>query len=255
MKIEDIKHYTRIFFLIPLCAILLIVFIVKPELSLTDTVVKYHKGTKDYLNGIFRGHGGKYGLDGFAKDDQTIDLPDTYRWDFPLLGTLLNERGPSRDVTYNVTSSLIHSFSPDIERAAESKFVDPAKDQVYFANSPAFIFYEGEIILVIRIWLQREKYERMHKWPANDFADNYFFTQKFDRRFRPLDKGSIMGMPTPKWYVGDGPIEPRVIRTGKEVLITFNTGIGFNKTNAVDYTIWWYYFGEEPKIPEIKGGY
>lgn len=48
--------------------------------------------------------------------------------------------------------------------------------------------------MVARIWLERERYEEKQNWPANHFADNWLFTQEYDRTMMPVNNASIMGL-------------------------------------------------------------
>ena len=73
-------------------------------------------------------------------------------------GHMFNELGQTGEVHGNVTTCMIHSFSPYIEREAAKRFLDPARDNIYFANSPAITFHNDELVLVARIWLDRERY-------------------------------------------------------------------------------------------------
>ena len=252
MNLTQVKYYTRVLFLIPCTLILLTLFLVSPELG-RSTTDRFFRTSKNVLTEISDDISDMYATRIFSEADKILDVKDKYVFSWSLRGSLFNETGRSKDLRDNLTSSLIHSFSPDIEQSAASKFVDPAKDQVYFANSPAFVFHKGHIILVIRIWLQYEKYDKTNIWPSNRFSDNYFYTRTYNRRFQPLDDGHIMGIPTPKWYIGDGPIEPRVVVHDDEILVTFNTGVSFNKTTHIDYTIWWHYNKQKPIVPKIKG--
>ena len=170
-------------------------------------------------------------------------------------GWVFNGSGRAEFITADMTSSLIHSFSPYVEQEAAKRFIDPPHSNTYVANSPAVLWYHGELVFVCRIWLVREKYEPKSDWPANHFADNYFYTQKFDRSLRPISNGSIMGIPTPKqWWVGDGPIEPRLCAVQDHLYVTFNTAMALTHKQAIDFTMMWDYHQNLPIIPEIKGG-
>jgi len=74
-------------------------------------------------------------------------------------GHTFNELGLADPVHGDVATCLIHSFSPYIEREAAKRFLDPARDNVYFANSPAITFHDGQLVLVARIWLDRERFD------------------------------------------------------------------------------------------------
>jgi len=56
-----------------------------------------------------------------------------------------------------VSTCLVHSFSPHVERQAARRFLDPARDNVYYANSPAITWFNDELVLVSRVWLDRER--------------------------------------------------------------------------------------------------
>ena len=187
--------------------------------------------------------------------DHHIVAPETYHLEYELTGAVFKEGRSLIMVRSPVVSCLIHLFSPSIEKSAGSRFVDPEHGNIFYANSPAVTWYGEELVLVIRIWLDRERYEKDKNWPVNHFADNYFYTQKFTKYLEPVDSGHILGIPMPKqFWVGDGPIEPRLIQVNDTLLISFNAGIGFKKDYFVDWTIFWDYFKSRPIIPDIKGG-
>ena len=100
--------------------------------------------------------------------------------------------------THEVSTTLLFSFSPDVERRVKSMFPDPMNENIFYANSPALYWDRdfndgiGRLIVVMRIWLDRERYEEKNNWPKNAFLDNYFYTRTYDNEFKPLDPGSIM---------------------------------------------------------------
>ena len=72
---------------------------------------------------------------------------------------------------------------------------------------------------------------------------------------RPISNGSIIGIPMPKqWWVGDGPIEPRLFIHKDTLYITFNGAMGFSHKIQMDFTIMWNYDQNVALIPKIKGG-
>lgn len=78
---------------------------------------------------------------------------------------------------------------------------------------------------VMRIWLEKEIWDLTKSHPTNTFSDNYFYMQNFDAHMKPVDEGSIIGIPTPiQWTIGDGPIEPRIFTVNSSIYLTFNTG-------------------------------
>ena len=99
-------------------------------------------------------------------------------------------------------------------------------------KSLSFLFFvcvqteNGDIITVMRIWLEKEKWIMTKTKAHNQFQDNYFYIQKFNRNMQPINSGSLLGIPTPvQWTVGDGPIEPRLYQVNNTAYVTFNTGI------------------------------
>ena len=184
-----------------------------------------------------------------------IAVRERYKHSFRLGGAMFDQHGNYARLEHDVVSCLAHSFSPLVEREAARRFLDPARDNIYFANSPAIEWWRGELVLVSRIWLDRERYEAKRNWPANDFADNWLFTQRFDRRLRPTAHGSIIGLPSPKqWWVGDGPIEPRLFVVANRLFISFNAAMAVARGNHQDLTVLWDYERNEPIIPQIRGG-
>ena len=204
------------------------------------------------------GGGGATGVDDGGNApvaDQTIEAVERLCVEFDFGGYTFDERGRSAAVARTAVSCLIHSFSPYVEREVARRFLDPARDQVYFANSPAILFHRRQLLLVSRIWLDRERYEPKDDWPANHFADNWLYTQRFDRQMRPASNGSILGIPAPKqWWVGDGPIEPRLFRVGDRVFVTFNAAMAFAPQRYMDFTVIWDLAESRPIIPRIAGG-
>ena len=187
--------------------------------------------------------------------NQTFNLVERHALKFRLGGYLFKETGRTYYLEADLTSCLIHSFSPYVEREAAKRFLDPAHDNIYFANSPAVVWYKGEVVLITRIWLDREKYEPKSDWPANHFADNFLYTQKFDSHMRPVSAGHILGIPSPKqWWVGDGPIEPRVFVAQNRLFVSFNAAMAFKQMYYMDFTVMWDYDRNIPILPHIKGG-
>ncbi len=188
-------------------------------------------------------------------NDRMLQLRERLDYTFDFAGYVFNQTGRSHGLKKRVTTSLIHSFSPYVEREAGKRFIDPPHDNIYFANSPAIQWFRGQLVLVSRIWLDREKYEPKDDWPANHFADNWLYTQRFDRFMRPLTNGSILGIPSPKqWWVGDGPIEPRLTQIQDRLFCTFNAAMAFKQQWYMDFTILWDMETNVPIIPKIQGG-
>ena len=180
---------------------------------------------------------------------------------FLMNGSTFAKSGPVQVISTKVKTYLIHSFSPYVEREAMKRFLDPPRENVYFANSPAILFYKGDLLLVSRIWLDKEKYRSDNaQWPANNFADNWFYYQRFDDHLEPISPGEILGIPTPKGgQIGDGPIEPRLFTVAGKVLVTFNTAMAFknpetDKRFLADYTAMWDLLDNTIVIPMLEGG-
>lgn len=187
--------------------------------------------------------------------DQELILKEQYPYSYQFSGFCFNEKGRTLQVKAEITTSIIHNFSPYIEHETAKRFVDMAHNQVFYANSPAVKWFKGRLFMVSRIWLERERYEAKQNWPANHFADNWLYSQQFDRHMKPVTNGTILGIPLPKqWWVGDGPIEPRVCIVKNRLFITFNAAMAYAVTRYIDYTVLWDYEQGIPIIPKIYGG-
>jgi hypothetical protein len=88
-----------------------------------------------------------------------IDAIERHCLQYDVGGHMFNELGRAGPIHGNVVTCLIHSFSPYIEREAAKRFLDPARDNIYFANSPAVTWHNDQLVLVSRIWLDRERYQ------------------------------------------------------------------------------------------------
>ena len=187
--------------------------------------------------------------------NETLEVRERYCLRFRLKGYTFSDQGKVAALTDDMTTCLVHSFSPYIERQAMKSFLDPVRDNMFFANSPAILWHKGVLILVSRIWLDKEKWRQMEHRPSNEFMDNWFYTQKFDRTMQPLDQGQIIGMPMPKGgFIGDGPIEPRLFVMNDRVMVSFNVGMSFSQRTHVDYTILWDLEQHSHVVPRIRGG-
>ena len=76
--------------------------------------------------------------------DQNIHAKEQLKWTWDFSGHCFDEAGATEKITSRVTSSLIHSFSPYVEREAAKRFVDPPHTNVYYANSPAIAWRNGK---------------------------------------------------------------------------------------------------------------
>ncbi|XP_067948300.1 uncharacterized protein [Watersipora subatra] len=193
-----------------------------------------------------------------------LDVPDLhiyakelYHNNFTVEGHRFNMSGVEQLYNHTLSSSLIHSFSPYTENRFKEIMLEPRHEQRVYANSPALMWYRGELICVMRIWLEKEKYtDEGAKRPPNDFNDNFLYTQKFNKYMKPITPGSILGIPTPRqWTVGDGPIEPRLFQVDDtNVFVSFNTGVYLKNGKALDGTFVWDYLRHKTIMPSIKGG-
>jgi len=94
-----------------------------------------------------------------------IDAVERHCLLFDIGGRMFDAGGRWAHVHGALRSCLIHSFSPYIEREAARRFLDPARDNVYFANSPAITWSGDQLVLVSRVWLDRER-----SVPAHSFS-------------------------------------------------------------------------------------
>ncbi|XP_013399569.1 uncharacterized protein LOC106165762 [Lingula anatina] len=194
-----------------------------------------------------------------GKKKHRILAPDKFIRPYTAIGGIFNSSGKIAEVAVTLTTSLVYSFSPFVENKVKKIFPDPVHQNVFYANSPAITWHNDQLVTVLRIWLEEERYEKREK-PYNFFADNYFYTQNFDGNFKPLTNGSLLGIPTTKAFgFGDGPIEPRMFKVyekdGKERLfVTFNTAVYFKDRTVIDYTMFWDFDNSEIIIPRITNG-
>lgn len=111
-----------------------------------------------------------------------------------LLGSMLDQRGVVSNITSNITSELVFSFSPTAEKMFLEKLVDPNHEQRVYANSPAMIWDGEKFVVVMRMWLDKEHTEGKTK---NVFSDNYLYTRTYNDKMEALDvSGKILGIPT-----------------------------------------------------------
>jgi len=92
-----------------------------------------------------------------ASRDRSIDAVERHCFLWDVGGRMFDEGGRGAEIHGNVRSCLVHSFSPHVEREAARRFLDPARDNIYFANSPAITWFGDELVLVSRVWLDRER--------------------------------------------------------------------------------------------------
>ena len=93
----------------------------------------------------------------WSRDRRSIDAVERHCLLFDVGGRMFDAGGGAEQIHGSVTSCLVHSFSPHVERQAAKRFLDPARDNIYFANSPAIAWFHDELVLVSRIWLDRER--------------------------------------------------------------------------------------------------
>ncbi|CAH1774147.1 unnamed protein product [Owenia fusiformis] len=170
------------------------------------------------------------------EEQSKLILNETFKHHFELDGAVFSDKGIALSVSYVVSTSLVYSFSPRVEQSARKMYILDGRDNKLYANSPAISWFRGRLFTVLRIWLQNEAYEKAQKWPANRFQDNTLFTQQFNKFMKPLTNGSLVGMVTPKWHLGDGPIEPRLFTFRNRLLMTFNTGYISSHDSMRDFT-------------------
>ena len=194
-------------------------------------------------------HEGKY--------EQKLEVPEKHRLDFKWIGYTFNEHGWSKEIKVAAHTYLLHSFSPDVEKQAARKFVDPTNGNVFFANAPAIKWHNGSLVLVCRIWLDKEKYvhHKDIKQPLNKFQDNYLYAQTFDKNLNPTGVGHILGIGLNKEAdVGDGALEPRLYRVKNRLFTTFNAAVMFPWGQKLDWTIIYDYDNDVSYVPTIKEG-
>ena len=111
-----------------------------------------------------------------------------------LHGAVVDYRGIRQQISSNVTTELVFSFSPETEMRFSEKLVDPNHEQRVYANSPAMIWDGHKFIVVMRMWLDKED---TLKSVSNIFSDNYFYWREYNDKMEALDNGGrIQGMAT-----------------------------------------------------------
>ena len=117
-----------------------------------------------------------------------------YQTNQTLQGFMLDIRGVVGDVTSNISTELVFSFSPTAEENFSEKLVDPNHEQKVYANSPAMIWDGEKFIVVMRMWLDKEHTAGKTK---NVFSDNYLYMRTYNEKMQALDvSGRILGIPT-----------------------------------------------------------
>ena len=159
---------------------------------------------------------------------------------------------------HNVSTSLIHTFSPQAENRMKEIFLDGPNENIYFANSPAFIWHKDRLLVIMRMWLYKERYDlEKIPWPLMSYEDNYFYERTFNRFLEPVSPGQIAGIPSRpfgKTSIGDGPIEPRLFSAFNEsVLISYNSGIFDDEKRNYDFTLVFDYLKQKSHFPKIHG--
>ncbi|XP_067936625.1 uncharacterized protein [Watersipora subatra] len=186
-----------------------------------------------------------------------LDAPARVSDDFELEGGVFGSDGLLKELSTMIHVSLIHSFSPDTEKHFREMMVDPVRNEHrIYANSPAILqLKSGEVITVMRVWLEKEIWDLTKQSPHNTFSDNYFYIQRFDRQMKPITTGRILGIATPiQWSIGDGPIEPRIFTVNDTIYLTFNTGIFTETRKTIDSTFVWDLTSNKAIMPKIYGG-
>lgn len=186
-----------------------------------------------------------------------IRAGDKFRHRFSLSGVVFLDGNVTSYILTQVTTSLVHSFSPATEENFRAALVDPLRhEQRIYANSPAMIWTDsGKLVVIMRMWLEKEKLKLAAYRASNVLSDNYFYTQLFNDKLDPLTPGQTMGIPTKVHVeIGDGPIEPRIFSVNNHIYVTFNTGAFVSRTTMVDTTFIWDYEQHVCIVPSISGG-
>ncbi|XP_064622464.1 uncharacterized protein LOC135484734 isoform X2 [Lineus longissimus] len=172
---------------------------------------------------------------------------------FSLRGRIFSAQ--MNDITGNVTSSVLHSFSPVVDKALSRMFpYKYAKSREINAISPAITWYKGNVVVVLRVWLNYERVFRARLKENNTFQDNFLYTQTFNRYMQPIDNGRLLGIPVPKQYtVFTGPYDPRILAmSNQQLLVTFPMPMNVDKIDTLHPYLWDY---DESRImkPHIQG--
>ena len=119
------------------------------------------------------------------------------------------------EIQTEMTSSLVHKFSPYLEERVRAKFVDPPTDNSFYVLSPAVALRGGQLHIFSRVMVDRMRYRftKPQRFPLNQFLTNYILHESFSGELNPLGGGSLLGIPTPIFPMdGDGAMDPRVFQ-------------------------------------------
>ncbi|XP_067950189.1 uncharacterized protein [Watersipora subatra] len=190
--------------------------------------------------------------DNFPTLEKKVRRNGIYQRKQMLEGVMLDRSGVVSNVTSEIISELVFSFSPTAEKHFAKKLVDPNHEQRVYGNSPAMIWDGEKFIVVMRMWLDKEHTEGRTK---NIFSDNYLYARSYNDKMEALDiSGRVLGIPTRVIQsVGDGPIEPRAFPFYEQIYLSFNAALYVGK-KEVDTTMFWDWRGDRFVMPKVTDG-
>ena len=180
----------------------------------------------------------------------SVDVENQNTTMFNMSGFIFIKDGKQRELSdYSITTSFVYSWSPMVEQSAAQKFLDPSRQNSYYAVSPSLVMVNKSILFLCRIWLNQESKKSLHK-----YVDNSLYMQYFNMSMQPISRGFLIGLQTPQWTSGGGPRGPRLFMVNGNPFIIFGTTIIENRTRAIDTMFLWDHSKQKLIIPNIEGG-
>ena len=155
----------------------------------------------------------------------------TFVLNYVQTGRVITERGMNYvNVTSPLQTSMIYSYSPEVEEFFKEAIYDPFDENIYVGLGPAILDEpDGSILSIQRLWLSN--YDILfNKDPTikthNTWQENFLYKRKFSANWHPTERGSIMGIPTGSnchyAYRSDGPMDPRLFRWNDTRYLSFH---------------------------------
>lgn len=143
------------------------------------------------------------------------------------------------ELSAEIVWSLVKSFSPAVNQHVQDMFQDEYGECAFFAIIPAIVRRRQEVLLAQRIWLAQFEHRKrelrskqlsmdgMTKNWKNTWQENYLYHMRMNDNYEAVEPGELIGIPTTTnimyTYKSDGPMDPRWVQVGEELLLIFHT--------------------------------
>ena len=133
-------------------------------------------------------------------------------------------------VSSTLEISMVYSYSPEVEELFKATLHDPYDEITYLGLAPAILEQaDGSTLSIQRIWLTtfaRLWDKKTPELALNSFHENFLYERRFNANWQPLERGSVMGIPTATncryQYRTDGPMDPRLFWWNNTRFLAFN---------------------------------